>query len=171
MPQLVPALAAAGVAALSGVFLTSAASAPDADAPPCTLLAAKSGILASSLPAQVKRDAAGRNGSGIDRLICRDLTYDGRKDMVATVASGRPIGIEAWVFFHAMGNGWKLSFRRIDLVRASVKLSGTAVLESDPVYRDTDERPCCPTGGTRHYRFGWQRGKMVTIRVWHTQGP
>jgi hypothetical protein len=121
------------------------------------------------LPTRIKRDAAGRNGSGIDRLLCRDLTYDGHKDMVASFASGRAIGVEAWVFFRAAGSGWKLSFRRLDLVRASVKLSGTAVIESDPVYRTSDKRPCCPTGGMQHYRFAWQRGKMVSVRVWHTQ--
>jgi hypothetical protein len=172
MPHILPALAAAGVAALSGVFLTPAASsASQADPAPCTLLAAKSGILASSLPDRIKRDAAGRDGSGIDRLICRDLTYDGRKDMVASVASGRPIGVEAWVFFRGVVSGWKLAFHRIDLVKASVALSGTAVLETDPVYRVGDKRPCCPTGGMKHLRFEWQRGKMITVRVWHTQGP
>jgi len=91
--------------------------------------------------------------------------------MVASVASGRAIGVEAWVFFRGVVSGWKLTFHRIDLVRATVVLSGTAVIESDPVYRVGDKRPCCPSGGLKHFRFEWQRGKMVTVRVWHTQRP
>jgi hypothetical protein len=171
MSRPLTALAAAGVVVLAGVFLiASTSSASRTGAPPCTLLAAKSGILQSNLPIGVKRDAAGHAGSGIDRLICRDLTYDGRKDMVATVYSGGQAGVEAWVFFRAVVGGWRLSFDRTGLVRATVRISRTAVIETDPVYRVGDKRPCCPSGGQKHYRFQWQRAKMVKIRVWHTRG-
>src|SRR6266542_2348759 len=160
MRRPMTALAAAGVAALAAAVLVAAASsARQAGTPPCTLLAAKSGILASTLPMRVKRDAAGHAGSGIDRLICRDLTSDGRKDMVASVYSGGQVGVEAWVFFRAAVRGWRLSFDRTDLVRAQIRVSGAAVIESDPVYKVGDKRPCCPTGGQKHYRFEWQRGK------------
>ncbi|MBA3717562.1 MAG: hypothetical protein H0W87_04960 [Actinobacteria bacterium] len=158
------------VVALASVVLTAAASsAPAASTAPCTLLAAKSGILASDLPMRVKQDAAGgKGGAGIDRLLCRDLTSDGRKDMVASVYSGTAIGVEAWVFFRSVADGWKLSFRRIGLVRARIQLTGVAVIETDPVYRPTDKRPCCPTGGMKHFRFEWQDGKMAKVRVWQT---
>jgi hypothetical protein len=170
MTRLLTVLAAVGVASLSGVFLTaSASSAPDGGASACTLLAAKSGILASNLPKRVKRDAVGKEGSGIDRLICHDLTYDGRKDMVASVRAGGAAGVEAWVFFRSVARGWKLSFRRIDLIRAKIKIAGEAIVESDPVYRRGDKRPCCPTGGSKHYRFEWQGGRMLTARVWRTR--
>jgi len=170
MPPPLHALAATGVAVLTGVVLAAgASSAPEAATAPCTLLAAKSGILASDLPMRVKRDAAGRSGSGIDRLICRDLTYDGRKDMVASVYSGGAAGVEAWVFFRAATRGWKLSFDRVGLVRAAIRVSTASVVESDPVYRVGDKRPCCPSGGLKHYRFQWQRGKMIKVRVWHTR--
>jgi len=134
------------------------------------LLAAKSGILASDLPMRVKHDAAGHAGTGIDRLICRDLTSDGRKDMIASVYSGGATGVEAWVFFRAALKGWRLSFSRTRLVLAQVRVSGSAVIETDPVYRVGDKRPCCPTGGQKHLRFQWQRGAMVKVRVWHTRG-
>jgi hypothetical protein len=117
---------------------------------------------------KVKRDAAGRAGSGIDRLICKDLTYDGRKDMVASVYSGAAVGVEAWVFFRAVPSGWRLAFSRSGLVRAKIRVAAVSVLESDPVYRGGDRKPCCPTGGLKHYRFQWQRGKMAKTRVWHT---
>src|SRR5262249_24850839 len=60
MPRPLPALAAAGVAALPCIVITaSAASTRHAAAPACTLLVAKSEILASKLPMRVKHDAAG----------------------------------------------------------------------------------------------------------------
>jgi hypothetical protein len=170
MPRPLSAFAAAGVAALAAVSLTATvSSARRTAAPACTLLAAKSGIVASDLPARVKRDAAGREGSGIDRLVCRDLTYDSRKDMVASIYSS-PMGIEAWVFFRAVAKGWRLAFRRTGLMRAHVRVSGRAVIETDPIYKTGDERPCCPTGGWKHLRFKWLRGKMVKVASWQTGG-
>ena len=163
---LTVATAICGAVLLSVVLTATASSGPKA--PACTLVAAKSGILASKLPMKVKRDAAGRNGSGIDRLICRDLTYDGRRDMIASVYSGPAIGVEAWVFFRALRTGWSLAFSRVGLTRAKVQVKLASVVEIDPVYRTGDKRPCCPTGGLKHYRFQWQRGKMAKIRVWHT---
>jgi hypothetical protein len=170
MPRPLSALAAAGVAVLALVSLTATiSSAGNVATPACTLLAAKSGILASDLPMRVKRDAAGREGTGIDRLVCRDLTYDDRKDMVASVYSGA-VRVEAWVFFHAAAKGWRLAFRRTGLLRAHIRVSASAVIETDPIYKVGDKRPCCPTGGQKHIRFAWQRGKMVKVRAWHTGG-
>jgi hypothetical protein len=168
MSRPLTALAAAGLVAFSYVVLTAAATGARVSAP-CTLLAAKSGILASDLSMRLKHDAAGRDGTGIDRLVCRDLTNDGRKDMTASI-SARAIGTEAWVFFRATTSGWQLAFRRIGLVRAQVKVVTAAVVEMDPVFRAGDKRPCCPSGGQKHYRFQWQRGKMVKVRAWHTSG-
>ena len=163
------ALAAAGAAALATVSLTvGGSSARGAAAPTCTLLAAKSGILASDLPLKVRRDAAGRKGTGIDRLICRDLTYDSRKDMVVSVYAGA-LGMEAWVFFRAAPRGWRLAFRRTGLVRAHIRVSGGGVTETDPIFKPADKRPCCPSGGRRHVRFEWQRGEMVKVRTWRTR--
>jgi hypothetical protein len=169
MPRPLSALAAAGVAALTCIVLTaSAASTRHAAAPSCTLLVAKSEILASDLPMRVKHDAAGHAGSGIDRLMCRDLTRDSRKDMLASVFGG-DIGVEAWVFFRASPKGWRLAFERTGLVRAKIQVAGGGVIETDPVFRAGDQRPCCPTGGQKHYRFKWKRGKMAKVRVWHTR--
>lgn len=167
MPRPVTALAAAGVAAAACIVITATATGAPREAASCTLLSAKSEILSSDLPMRVKMDAAGRAGSGIDRLICRDLTGDRRKDMVASVFA-KSVGVEAWVFFRAASKGWRLSFRRTGLVRAQVRVSGTGVIETDPIFRPGDTRPCCPTGGLKHYRFEWQRGKMVKIRAWQT---
>ena len=170
MGRPLTALAAAGVAAFACIVLAATATGAPRGVAPCTLLAAKSEILSSNLPMGLKHDAAGRNGSGIDRLICRDLTGDGRKDMVASVFS-RPNGVEAWIFFRAAPGSWKLSFRRTGLVAARVGVAGKGVTEADPVFRQGDERPCCPSGGQKHYRFEWLRGKMAKVRSWHTGAP
>jgi hypothetical protein len=170
MPRPLTVLAAAGVAVFACVELSGpASSARSSAAPTCTLLAAKSGILASDLPMHVKRDAAGHEGAGIDRLICRDLTHDARRDMVASIYSS-PMGIEAWVFFRAATKGWRLSFRRTGLVRAHIRVSTSAVIETEPIYKAGDKRPCCPTGGQRHLRFKWRHGKMLKVAAWHTGG-
>jgi hypothetical protein len=161
-------LAAPGVAAVACVGLTASATGAVRAAAPCTVLTAKSGILSSDLSTRVKQDAAGRSGSGIDRVICRDLTGDGRKDMVVSVYAPA-VGIEAWVFFRAAADTWKLSFRRTGLVRASIRTENKSVLESEPVYRAGDKRPCCPTGGRNYYRFKWRHAEMVTVRSWHTR--
>ncbi len=170
MPRPLTAVAAAGVAAFACIALAAAATGAPRAAAPCALLAAKSGILSSNLPMRLKHDAAGREGSGIDRLICRDLTRDGRKDMVASVFS-KPRGVEAWVFFRAASSGWRLSFRRTGLVAAQVEVARKGVEETDPVFRPGDARPCCPSGGQKHYRFEWLRGKMAKVRAWHTRAP
>jgi len=165
MPRPLTVLAAAGVAVFACVMLSGTAS--SARTATCTLLAAKSEILDSNLPRQVKRDAAGQSGTGIDRLICRDFTDDNRKDMVASVYSTE-VGVEAWVLFRSATKGWKLAFRRTGLIRAEIQASGEAITETRPVYREGDKRPCCPTGGLNHTRFEWRKGKMSKIRAWHT---
>ena len=169
MPRPLTAAAAAGVAAFCCFLLTTTATSARQTPASCTLLEAKSSILASNLPARVRQDAAGREGGGIDRLICRDLTSDGRKDMVASVyAPG--VGVEAWVFIRALKKAWKLDYRRTGLMRAKVTVSGTAVTETEPVYRPGDSKPCCPSGGQKHHRFKWRSGKMVQVRAWQTGG-
>jgi len=167
MPRPLTAAAAAGVAAFCCVVLTTTATSAHEAGAPCTLLDAKSAILASNLPVRVRQDAAGREGSGIDRVICRDLTSDSRKDMVASVYA-RAVGVEAWVFIRAVRKGWRLDYRRTGLMRAKVSVSSNGVTETDPVYRPGDTKPCCPTGGQKHYRFKWRGGKMVQVRAWHT---
>ena len=168
MPRPLSALAAPGVAAVACIAVTASATSAVRSSAPCTVLAAKSGILSSDLSTRVKQDAAGRSGSGIDRVICRDLTGDSRKDMVVSVYAPA-VGIEAWVFFRAAADAWKLSFRRTGLLRASVRIENRSVLESDPVYKAGDKRPCCPTGGHDYHRFKWRRGKMISVRTWHTR--
>src|SRR5262245_48342502 len=157
MPRPLTVLAATGVAVFAGVIQSGPAS--SARTATCTVLAAKSEILDSKLPKQVKPDAAGQSGTGIDRLFCRDFTDDNRKDMVASVYS-TDVGVEAWVLFRATTKGWKLAFRRTGLVRAEIAVSGEVITESRPVYRGGDKRPCCPTGGLNHIRFEWRKGKM-----------
>jgi hypothetical protein len=154
-------------ASLGASVVAYGASGSAAGRPACTVLAARAGILSSNLPRRVKLDAGGKYGGGVDKLICRDFTRDGRKDMVATVLSGGTAATEAWVLFRAKKQGWKLAFRRTGLYKAGVKAKGRAVVESDPVFQTNDQN-CCPTGGYDHRRYSWRRGRMQLAHTWHT---
>lgn len=164
---VIAAFCSAAVLCLS--LAVTASGAPDA-VPACTALAAKAGILSSNLPRKIKQDAAGRTGAGIDRLICRDLTGDGRKDMVASIFSGGTAGVEAWVVFRATSNGWKLVFRRLNLYRAGIRSTPAGIVEFDPVYGANDPN-CCPSRGYDHTLYRWKAGKFVVGRTWHTRKP
>ncbi|HEX9415918.1 MAG TPA: hypothetical protein VF895_04355 [Gaiellaceae bacterium] len=168
-PTLVAAFCAAAVVAL---LLSVAASSAGESKLGCTVLAAKVGILSAKLPKKVKLDATGRSGAGIDRLICKDLTGDGRKDMVASVFSGGTAGVEAWVVFRATPRGWKLVFRRLDLYRAGIRLAPAGIVEIDPLYAaDGTDPNCCPSRGYDHTLYRWKSGKFVVGRTWHTRSP
>ncbi len=139
-PTLVAAFCAAAVVAL---LLSVAASSAGESKLGCTVLAAKVGILSAKLPKKVKLDATGRSGAGIDRLICKDLTGDGRKDMVASVFSGGTAGVEA-----------------------------SGIVEIDPLYAaDGTDPNCCPSRGYDHTLYRWKSGKFVVGRTWHTRSP
>jgi hypothetical protein len=166
-PTVIAGLCSATVLALS---LTVAASSAPVALPACTALAAKAGILSSNLPRRVKQDATGHFGAGLDRLICRDLTSDGRKDMVASVFSGGTAGVEAWVIFRATSNRWKLAFRRVNLYKVGIRSTPGGIVEIDPVYRANDPN-CCPSGGYDHTLYHWKSGKFSAGRTWHTRKP
>ncbi len=129
---------------------------------------AKAAIISSkNLPERVRLDATGRYGAGVDTLICRDLTHDGRIDMAASVNSGGTAGIEAWVAFRVTNNRWKMIFHRTGLYKALIRYLAGDIVETDPVYKARDP-VCCPTGGFDHQRFHWRVRRFVVVRTWHT---
>jgi hypothetical protein len=127
---------------------------------PCTVLIARDRILASSLPQSVKNDAAGMNGGGVDRLICRDVTYDGRPDMTALITSSWSTGVTAWVVFRAK-TMWSLALARVHVHSAAGRYRRGDLVETQPV----------KSGGYDHRRFHWQRRHFVVLRKWHTKQP
>ena len=162
--RVVPGLAAVAVLA-ANVAVPASASGPT-----CSRPAAKRAIVASKLPQRVKIDASGRFGAGIDRLICRDLTGDGRKDMVASIFSGGTAGDHAWLVFAQTQRGWKLALRRLNLYKVGIRAASGGVVETLPIYH-ADDPNCCTSGGFNHRLYRFRHGRFVVARTWHTAKP
>lgn len=125
---------------------------------PCTVLVARDRIISSPrLPRSVRDDAAGMNGGGVDRLICHDVTFDGRTDMTALLNSTATSGVTAWVVFRARKK-WSLALARVRVHQAAVKYRHGDLVEKQPA----------KDGGYVHRRFHWQHDHFIVLRKWHT---
>jgi hypothetical protein len=127
---------------------------------PCTVLVARDRIIsAPKLPRSVRDDAAGMNGGGVDRLICRDVTFDKRTDMTVLITSTANSGVTAWVVFRAKRK-WVLSLARVHVHQCAVKTKHHDLLEKEPA----------KSGGYVHRRFHWDRAHkdFDVLRKWYT---
>jgi hypothetical protein len=127
---------------------------------PCTVLVARDRIIsAPKLPRSVRDDAAGMNGGGVDRLICRDVTLDKRTDMTALVTRTANSGVTAWVVFRAKRE-WALSLARTNVRQCAVKTKHHDLMEKQPT----------TAGGFVHRRFHWDRKHkhFDVVRKWYT---
>jgi hypothetical protein len=106
------------------------------------------------------------NGGGVDRLICHDLTGDGRVDMAFTVFSGGTAGDTAWVVMRKTARGWTVGFAELHAYKVGLSRRGASLVESQPVYRKDDPN-CCPTGGFDHRRLRWTGRRFAIVRAWH----
>src|SRR5258706_6147561 len=97
------------LAVLAAVVLVAGGGEASADATgsPCKKAAANAAIRASTLPADVK-DLTRQPLAGVDKLICHDLTGDGRPDLAVTLASGGTAGDIAWGAFARASTHWRL---------------------------------------------------------------
>jgi hypothetical protein len=138
-------------------------------AAPCTKAAANAAIRASTLPADVK-DLTRQPLAGVDKLICHDLTGDGRPDLAVTLASGGTAGDIAWAAFARAGAHWRLVAANPNGYKVGLFLAGRDLVESQPIYRKTDPN-CCPTGGFDHRRFHWNGHALAVVRRWHDRLP
>jgi len=111
-----------------------------------------------------------QNGGGVDTLICRDLTGDGRGDLAFTVFSGGTAGDIAWVVLRRTPTGWRVAYFRRNAYKVGLRRVGSDLVESQPVYRTNDPN-CCPTGGFDHRRFRWNGRALVVVRRWHDRSP
>ena|SRR5438105_2160092 len=125
---------------------------------PCTVLVARDRIISSpKLPRSVRNDAAGMNGGGVDHLICRDVTADGRTDMTVLITSTATSGVTAWVTFRAKRK-WSLALARVHVRMCRVKYRHGDLVETQPA----------AAGGYDHRRYHWQDKHFVVLRKWHT---
>jgi hypothetical protein len=155
------------LALVAAVLLAAGAGAASAgvDASACTKAAANAAIRASTLPTDVK-DLTRQRLAGVDKLICHDLTRDGRRDMAVTLASGGTAGDIAWAAFARAGTHWRLVAANANGYKLGLFLAGRDLVESQPVYRKQDPN-CCPTGGFDHRRFHWNGHALAVVRRWH----
>lgn len=137
----------------------------------CSKKSARAAIARSSLPKRFKIDASGKYpGSGFAQFLCHDFTGDGHTDMAASVLTGGTAGVEGWVLFRANGQRWQLASKHLGLYNASIRRTGSDIVETDPVYKENDPN-CCPSGGYGHRQFHWKNGRLVVVRTWHTKKP
>jgi hypothetical protein len=159
-----PALLAALVLAFA-----AAGTGARAAAPACSKAAANAAIRASSLPADVK-DLTRYRFSGVDAIICHDLTGDGVPDMAVTLASGGTAGDIAWAAFRRSGTRWVLVGSNSTGYKLLLIRRGRDLVETQPIYRKHDPN-CCPTGGFAHRELGWNGRTLAVVRRWHDGNP
>ena len=108
------------------------------------------------------------NGGGPDRVICHDLTRDGRGDMAVRIFSGGTAGDIAWVVFRrTAAGGWRLAHAQLHAYKVRLVRRGTDLVESQPIYRKNDPN-CCPSGGLEETRYHWNGRRFVVTRRTHT---
>lgn len=128
---------------------------------------------ACTFPAAQQATAAiiRRHGyAGVDSVRCADLTRDGKRDLVATFASGGTAGDTGWVILTATGRRWKVLIVQPQAYKVGVRIQAGDAIELQPIYRKNDPN-CCPTGGVQHRRFHWNGTRFVVTKSWVTKTP
>lgn len=131
---------------------------------PCSAAAARASILAA--PSLRSLRPTMREGGGVGRLICHDLTRDGEAELAATIFSGGTAGDIAWVVFKRSNGKWLLVFKRLDVYKIGLFRLGGDLADSQPIYLKNDPN-CCPTGGFDHRRYHWNGSRFALVRSWH----
>jgi hypothetical protein len=101
------------------------------------------------------------------RVLCFDVTGDGRGDMAVSLFSGGTAGDVGWLLFVPRGAGWRLAGSGSGY-KLGVFRSGSRLLAVQPVYRRNDPN-CCPTGGFDRTLYRWDGVRLVVARAWHTK--
>jgi hypothetical protein len=154
-------LLAAALAALAAT--ASAQAAPAA----CGLGAAKAAIRSTNLKMNLLGGGATKVDPGsADKVICFDLTRDGKADMAVTIASGGTAGDVGFAVFRATPAGWVVALKS-EGYKVGLWRVGGDLVSSQPIYKKNDPN-CCPTGGFDHSRYHWNGRKFVIARNYHT---
>jgi hypothetical protein len=135
---------------------------PTRAAPPCNKRAARQELATHGL-----LDAG---FVGVDRLICRDFTGDGRRDMAFTRAVTGSAGTIGWGIFIADKRRWRLALVREDETQVGIKADGRELLRSRPIHRPGDAN-CCPTGGATIEAYRFEGGRFAKVGESHDPNP
>jgi hypothetical protein len=101
---------------------------------------------------------------GIQRIICADVTQDGRADATVVEASGGSAGIGPWLVIQARPVGWRVIFWRNELA-GGLKVRNGRISNEWTDYEPTDIH-CCPTGAIEHRTYGWNGHRIVLLKMW-----
>jgi hypothetical protein len=126
-------------------------------APPCTPAAASA---ASAAIVQAK------GYQGVDRVICADLTGDGKPELAVTFFSGGTAGDTGWAVFVGGSGRWRVALERLDGYKVGLYVRRGELVDSQPVYLKDDPN-CCPSGGFDHRGFRWNGHRFLQVRRWH----
>ncbi len=93
-------------------------------------------------------------------LRCRDVTGDGRDDMIVGLGAGAAGRISQWAIFAPDSTGkWSLAFTRIGSLIDSLKVVGRSIVVRTPTFGAHDPL-CCPSGH-KSVRIFFRRGEFV----------
>lgn len=134
---------------------------------PCSARGAVAAIDASSLPKWVAGLAHGANDGSVSNVQCRDVTRDGRAEMIAEMFGGGTAGNVAWLVFRRIGGAWRLALFQHYGEMIAVDVANGDPVETTPIYRKNDGH-CCPSGGILHRRFHWNGSRFVLAKRWVT---
>jgi hypothetical protein len=106
-------------------------------------------------------------GGDVDRLICHDLTGDGRTDMAFTIEGGGSGGACDCLAFRRQPRRWTLMKWRRVCGNGSPKYLrrvGRDLSEFLAVYAPNDAH-CCPSRGVVERRYAWNGVRMAVVRA------
>jgi len=164
--QTVTAPRAAGEPADTGTQ-TGPPRTQDSAAATCSRSAAKRATLQTAFADEIVTLAGSENlfdDFRVSRVLCRDLTGDGRKEMVVLLAccGGNTVLSSPWAIFKADDRGWRLGYSRPTGVVHDLKVSADSdVATKSPKYGPNDAK-CCPSAYI--YRsVHWNGTAFVTV--------
>jgi hypothetical protein len=150
------------------VVAFSAAPASAAGGGSCSAASARAAIAASKPRlALLGPDKVTITPGQADKVLCFDVTGDGRTAMAVSIFSGGTAGDVGWLLFVPDGVRWRLA-RSGTGYKLGLFRSGSGLLAVQPVYRKNDPN-CCPTGGFDRTLYAWRAGRLVAARSWHTK--
>jgi hypothetical protein len=98
--------------------------------------------------------------ASVDAVVCF------RGALAVSLASGGTAGDVDWVAFVRAGSTWRV-LKAGGGYRLGLFAKNNDLEVVQPLYRRSDAN-CCPTGGFDRSLYTVQRGKLVSLRQWHT---
>jgi hypothetical protein len=152
----------------AAVLVVAATASPASSASPtCSQAAARAAIAQAKPRLALIGDKVLTTPEQADRVLCFDVTGDGRTDMAVSLASGGTAGDVGWLLFVPNDARWRLA-RSGTGYKLGLQRSGSKLEVVQPVYRAKDPN-CCPSGGFDRTLYRWDGSRLVVARASHTK--